>query len=90
MKTTTTLTGIAMAAAAAVLLTAGCSTMKSEGSSGATMAKVHCEGATSCKGQGACKTAKNECKGQNACKGQGWVELSDSECKMAKEKMMKG
>ena len=62
MKTTTTLTGIAMAAAAAALLTAGCSTMKSEGSTGATMAKVHCEGATSCKGQGWLELTEPECK----------------------------
>lgn len=42
-------------------------------------AKVHCNGANACKGQGGCKTDKNACSGQNGCKGQGFVETATAE-----------
>ncbi len=69
--------GIALALAAAALLSAGCAAQQSA----ATQAKIHCAGINSCKGTGACKTAENACKGQNACKGHGYVEATETECK---------
>jgi hypothetical protein len=44
------------------------------------IAKVHCGGINSCKGQSGCKTAKNACAGQNGCKGEGYTELTAEEC----------
>ncbi|MDQ3367381.1 MAG: hypothetical protein M3680_18310 [Myxococcota bacterium] len=45
-------------------------------------AKVHCQGANSCKGQGGCKSAANACAGKNGCKGHGFVATaSEEECK---------
>jgi len=75
-------TGMTIAAAAAALFMAGCS------STGTTTAhfddpgvvKVKCYGANACKGQAECKTAMNECKGHNACKGQGFVMLEERAC----------
>lgn len=49
-------------------------------------AKVKCEGANACKGQGACGSAKNSCSGKNACKGQGFTMLPKAECDAAKAK----
>ena len=69
------ISGASLAAAAAMLLVAGCSTYDKPAQS----AEVHCSGINACKGQSACKTASNSCKGQNACKGQGWVEQSSAE-----------
>ncbi|HNC52465.1 MAG TPA: hypothetical protein PLO14_09550 [Accumulibacter sp.] len=82
------LSGVAIAAAAAALFTAGSivapTAQAAEGSS------VHCAGINSCKGHSECKTAKNECKGQNACKGQGWVTKSSAkECTDAGGKVAK-
>jgi hypothetical protein len=72
--------GIALAAAAAVMF----STLSVTTS--AAEAKVKCEGVNSCKGQSACKSTKNSCKGQNACKGQGYLDLTKAECDAAKAK----
>src|SRR5687768_17391225 len=59
--------GASLAAAAALLLMAGCSTSDAPAQS----AQVQCAGINACKGQSACKSASNSCKGLNACKGQG-------------------
>jgi hypothetical protein len=76
------LTGIAIAAAAAALFTAGCSaTGTTTGHfENPAVVKVKCYGANACKGQAECKTAMNECKGHNACKGQGFVTLDERAC----------
>ena len=69
--------GLALAAAAAAML------------SGAPVAAVagddagKCMGANACKGQSACATANNACQGMNACKGQGFVMMSKDECEAA-------
>lgn len=82
MKETSRLTGVAVAAAAASLFLAGCTSYGggTTQSADAGAVKVKCYGANSCKGQAECKTALNQCKGQNACKGQGFVTLSEQAC----------
>jgi hypothetical protein len=69
------ISGASLAAAAALLLVAGCSSYGKSGQS----AEVQCSGINACKGQSACKTASNACKGLNACKGQGWVPTASAE-----------
>lgn len=69
------ISGASLAAAAALLLVAGCSTYDKPAQS----AEVHCSGINACKGQGACKSATNSCKGQAACKGQGWLPTASAE-----------
>jgi len=76
------LTGSALAAAAAMIVTSGLPTA----TFAADAAKVHCSGVNSCKGTSECSTAKNSCAGQNACKGQGWVSLTKEECAAAQAK----
>ena len=49
-------------------------------------AKVKCEGANACKGQGQCGSASNSCAGKNACKGKGFTMVSKAECDAAKAK----
>ena len=44
------------------------------------VAKVHCGGVNTCKGQSGCMTEKSACAGQNGCKGQGWIDLTAEEC----------
>jgi hypothetical protein len=44
------------------------------------VAKVHCGGVNTCKGQSGCMTEKSACAGQNGCKGQGWIDLPAEEC----------
>lgn len=73
---------MALAAAAASLVIAGCA---GTGGGSTTMAnagtvKVKCYGANSCKGQAECKTAANGCKGQNSCKAQGFVMMEETAC----------
>jgi hypothetical protein len=69
------ISGASLAAAAALLLVAGCA-----GSDKTTQsAEVMCSGINACKGQGACKSATNSCKGQAACKGQGWLPTASAE-----------
>ncbi len=76
------LTGLALATAAAGLfMTATISTASAE------EAKIHCDGANSCKGKSACQTASSACKGQNSCKGKGWELTSKAECDAVKAKM---
>ena len=76
-----TVSGIALAAVAAVLFSAAAA-----GTARAGEAKVKCAGANSCKGRSACKSANNACKGQNSCKGKGFVEMTQAECDAAKAK----
>ena len=68
------ISGASLAAAAALLLVAGCA-----GAGTTQSAEVQCSGINACKGQGACKTATNACKGQAACKGQGWLPTASAE-----------
>ena len=76
-KSTFSMTGAALAIAAAGLF-AGLSTQVM-----AEEAQVHCYGINGCKGQNDCKTAENSCKGQGSCKGHGFKATSVSECKSA-------
>lgn len=69
------LTGAALAVGAAALF----SVAPAFADEVVTDAKVHCQGANGCKGQGSCKTAENACKGQNSCKGKGMVEMNSKE-----------
>jgi uncharacterized membrane protein len=78
-----TISGAALAAAAAMILSSGVSTF----AFAADAAKVKCEGVNSCKGSSECKSADNSCKGMNTCKGHGWVTLTDEECTAAKAKV---
>ena len=81
MSTNTSLSGAAIATAAALLF----STV-AVGTASAEEAKMHCDGVNACKGQSACKTAANSCKGQNSCKGKGFVEMTAKDCDAAKAK----
>ncbi|MBP9674859.1 MAG: hypothetical protein KBD63_07150 [Bacteriovoracaceae bacterium] len=49
-----------------------------------------CNGANTCKGQGACGGANHDCAGKNECKGQGWVKLSKEECEKIPGATFKG
>jgi hypothetical protein len=75
------LSGIALAAAAAIMFSTVAAT-----TAGADEAKVKCQGVNSCKGQSACKSANNACKGQNSCKGKGFEQLTQAQCDAAKAK----
>jgi hypothetical protein len=79
--TSTKLSSVALAAAAAVMFsTAAISTASADD------AKVQCQGVNSCKGHSACKSANNACKGQNSCKGKGFLDMSKADCDAAKAK----
>ncbi len=81
-------TGVAIATAAAALLSTGLrgGGQQAAGHSGG----VKCAGVNSCKGTSECKTATSECKGHNSCKGQGWVtKKSAEECTKAGGKVVK-
>jgi len=67
--------GVTIAAAAAVLFLAGCTSQTVP----VQQAEVKCAGINSCKGQSACKTASSSCKGLNSCKGQGWLPAASAE-----------
>jgi uncharacterized membrane protein len=77
--------GIALAAAAASLFLAACTTNNVKPAE-VTQAnnnvgsKIKCYGSNSCKGNSSCKSAMNECKGQNKCSGQGWTWMGEAEC----------
>jgi hypothetical protein len=75
MSNMRTISGASLAAAAALLLVAGCASSDKATQS----AEVQCSGINACKGQSACKSASNSCKGLNACKGQGWVATASAE-----------
>ena len=83
MQKSKVLSGLAMAASAAVLFAAAPIT-----ASAADAAKVKCEGVNSCKGKSACHTATSGCQGQNSCKGKGYLLLTQADCDAAKTKMM--
>ena len=69
--------GIAMAIAAAGMLTTTAPAFAAEG---ASAPNVHCYGVNKCKGHNDCKTADNACKGQASCKGKGFVAVSEKAC----------
>ena len=77
MKTTTTVSGLSLAIAAAALFLGA--PIANAGETG-TAKTGHCVGANACKGHGACKSAANSCKGQNACKGHGFKAMKAGEC----------
>jgi hypothetical protein len=85
MSMSKTLSGVAIATAAALAFGAASITTAS-----ADEAKVHCDGTNACKGQSSCKGANNACKGQNSCKGKGFTEMSSKDCDAAKAKAKKG
>jgi len=76
-------TVIASAAAALFALGAAGTATADGQARGGEDAKVKCDGANACKGQGECHTASHDCSGQNACKGKGWVYLTPEECEAA-------
>ena len=82
MSMSKSLSGVAIATAAALAFSAAVVTTAS-----AEQAKVHCDGVNACKGQSSCKSATNACKGQNSCKGKGFVEMTQKDCDAAKAKM---
>ena len=43
-------------------------------------AEVHCYGANTCKGTGACGGKGHGCAGKNECAGHGWIKASKDEC----------
>ncbi|MCK5647719.1 MAG: hypothetical protein KAI22_02465 [Gammaproteobacteria bacterium] len=77
MNASKTLSGAAIAAAAAALFATGFTATAVASSEEAT---VKCSGINACKGSSACGTATNACKGQNSCKGQGWIKATEKEC----------
>ncbi len=77
MKTAASMTGAALALAAAGLFASLPTQVVAQD------AMVHCYGVNGCKGQNDCKTAKNECKGHGACKGQGFKAMTQVECTAA-------
>jgi hypothetical protein len=81
---TKTLSGAALASAAALLFS-----VASIGTASADEAKMQCVGVNACKGQSSCKSAHNSCKGQNSCKGKGFVEMTQKDCDAAKAAMAK-
>lgn len=77
------LTAAFLATAVAGLFLSG-NVMSEEAPTTGGEAKVKCQGANACKGQGACKSEANACAGQNGCKGKGWIEAtSKEECEKA-------
>ena len=77
IKTSATMTGAALALAAAGLFASLPTQVFAE------EAMVHCYGINACKGQNDCKTANNACKGQGSCKGQGFKATTLAECNQA-------
>lgn len=77
--------GVAMAVAAAGMLS-GCQSNDSS-ASGSAAAKAtqvemaHCYGVNACGGHNDCKTANNACKGHGSCKGHGFVSMPTKACK---------
>ena len=71
------LTGIALATAAAGLLTS-----VSVSASPVTQT-APCYGVNSCKGSSQCKTANSSCKGSNNCRGKGFLLMSPKACEVS-------
>jgi hypothetical protein len=80
-------TSAVLAAAAAVLFTAGITGAPGTATAEESEAKIHCEGVNACKGQADCSTASHDCAGKNTCKGKGWKEMTAAECEKAKKAM---
>lgn len=76
MKLTPSQLGFALAASAAALFNAGCSTICSDVEDG----PIKCTGVNACKGSSNCATPESSCKGRNACRGEGWVPMTKEEC----------
>lgn len=76
MKKSSTVAGIALAFAAASIMSMG--TVSAAPSSDTAMVK--CSGVNACKGHNDCKTANNACKGHGSCKGNGFVMMSANAC----------
>lgn len=81
-KKTARSTGIALAMAAAGLLSTGASFNANAdlGDSGKTVDLVHCYSVNQCKGHNDCGTSENACAGQGACKGHGFVAMPTKSC----------
>lgn len=92
-KTLPTLSGAALALAAASLVS-GCASTSSNNIESASQpvategleksARVdlsHCVGVNKCKGHNSCKTAHNSCRGEGSCKGHGYVVMPEKACK---------
>ena len=75
----TTISGAALAAAAATFVIAGVATAPTAVQAAGDY-KVKCYGVNACKGTGSCKSLSSGCKGQNACKGQGIKMMRKSAC----------
>lgn len=69
-----------LAASAAALFCAGGLACSSDGTDGATTARVQCNGANDCKGRSECQTAESGCAGLNSCKGKGWLMVTREMC----------
>lgn len=69
------LTGIALAATAAILFAA---VPQAADLPGSTPGK--CWGVNACKGKSSCQAQGHGCAGQNACKGKGFVVISKDAC----------
>ena len=82
-KFTPKMTGVALALAAAGLIS-GCQTtgesVETAAASAATTDLVHCYGVNVCKGHNDCGTADNSCGGQASCKGSGFVAMPSKAC----------
>jgi hypothetical protein len=90
MRKGTRITGVALAAAVALMFVGNAMADDSGGASGAAASQVKCVGGNACKGQSACKSAQSSCKGQNACKGKGFVmSSSEKDCTDAGGKVEK-
>jgi Spy/CpxP family protein refolding chaperone len=77
MKTVKKLSGVALAATAATLLSVAPLHVSAAGQD---KAEGKCLGGNSCKGQSFCHTATSSCGGMNSCKGQGWIKATKAEC----------
>ncbi len=77
MKTAKKLSGVALAATAATLLSVA---PLNASATGHDKAESKCVGGNSCKGQSFCHTATSACGGMNSCKGQGWIKATKEEC----------
>ena len=81
-KFTPKMTGVALALAAADLISA-CQTTPDSAAQTASASStdlVHCYGVNKCKGHNDCGTADNACGGQGSCKGSGFVAMPSKAC----------
>ena len=72
--------GVAIAIAAAGLLSGCQSNPTSSAKQAASIDLVHCYGVNACKGHNDCKTASNACAGHASCKGHGFVAMPAKAC----------